>query len=86
MIMRKRLYTSILYLATILFFAGVFSLILSNIVFYFVSNSIETIKATEIIAYILAIIFVFCFVRCRPLTQEEKKEDFIVRFQLRKDH
>lgn len=72
--MRFLLHTILLYLAVVLVCAIVFSFVLCNIVYYLISSSAVVIKATEILSYILAVVFVILYVRCRPLTKEELRE------------
>lgn len=81
--MKTLLHKALLYIAVYIICAVVLCLVLCNIAYYLIPSSHAYMKWVEAAAFIIAAIYVILFVRCRPLTPQEKKELRFFRFRLR---
>lgn len=81
--MKTLLHKALLYIAVYIICAVVLCLVLCNIAYYLIPSSHAYMKWVEATAFIVAAIYVILFVRCRPLTPQEKKELRFFRFRLR---
>lgn len=81
--MKTLLHKALLYIAVYIICAVVLCLVLCNIAYYLIPSSHAYMKWVEAAAFIIAVIYVILFVRCRPLTPQEKKELRFFRFRLR---
>lgn len=80
--MKTLLHKALLYIAVYIICAVVLCLVLCNIAYYLIPSSHAYMKWVEAAAFIIAAIYVILFVRCRPLTPQEKKELRFFRFRL----
>ena len=81
--MKTLLHKALLYIAVYIICAVVLCLVLCNMAYYLIPSSHVYMKWIEAAAFIIAAIYVILFVRCRPLTPQEKKELHFFRFRLR---
>ena len=81
--MKTLLHKALLYIAVYIICAVVLCLVLCNIAYYLIPSSHAYMKWIEASAFIIAAMYVILFVRCRPLTPQEKKELHFFRFRLR---
>lgn len=70
--MNRILHTIILYIATTVISACILNLLLCNITYYLISRTATAMLIAQIIGWTAAIVLEVLFVRCRPLTEEEK--------------
>ena len=81
--MKTLLHKALLYIAVYIICAVVLCLVLCNVAYYLIPSSHVYMKWIEAASFILAAIYVILFVRCRPLTPQEKKEFRSSRLSLR---
>lgn len=81
--MKTLLHKALLYIAVYIICAVVLCLVFCNVAYYLIPSSHAYMKWIEASAFIIAAIYVILFVRCRPLTPQEKKELHFFRFRLR---
>lgn len=74
--------TALLYIAVTFLCCAMFSCIICHLVHWILPSSGLAVTLAMVISYLLAILFVIRFVRCRPLTEEEKEEGFLFRLYL----
>ena len=79
---KHRIDTILLYIAATSLCCAMFSFILCHLAHWILPTSGLAVALAMVISYLLAILFVIHFVRCRPLTEEEKEEGFLFRLYL----
>lgn len=81
--MKTLLHKALLYISVYIICAVVLCLVLCNIAYYFIPSSLAYMGWIEAASFVIAAVFVILFVRCRPLTRQEKQEFRFFRFRLR---
>lgn len=81
--MKALLHKALLYIAVYIVCAVIFCLVLCNVAYFLIPSSIAYMPWIEAAASVIAAIFVILFVRCRPLTRQEKEDLRFLRFRLR---
>ena len=72
--MINKLHTIFLYIATTVIIAALLSLLSCSIAGYFFPSSDMAMIIAQLISWAAAVVIEALFVRCRPLSEKEKKE------------